>query len=86
MALLGFPSKDPQFFPQLFVFFFKLLHLCFKPFGLLLCAYAKFLDNLEDPPQTQEDDQRCYLLDGAIKNNIKNEGCSNHQGIEYVEL
>jgi hypothetical protein len=62
-------------------FMYLLLHIL----DLLFCANAELLDDLENSPQSQDDDKRSDLFENAVQDDVDNETGEDDESVEAVE-
>ncbi len=46
----------------------------------------KLLDDLKDAPEAADHHKRAGLFDGAVKEDVDDEGCDDDEGVKYVEF
>jgi hypothetical protein len=82
------PSKS-QFLvllDKLVLLLLELLKAFIHIFQLIFCTCGKFLDDLEDSPQSTDHDKGAGLFDRAAQENINDECCDDDAGVEDVEF
>lgn len=67
------------------VFTPKFLNLALHVFSPLLGSKTEFFNDLDDSPETQNNDQRGNLLDGTAQDNVGDETCEDDKGVKAVK-
>lgn len=64
----------------------ELLEPILQPFHLLVARDSQLLDDLEDAPETKDDDQRSDFFEDAAEDDVDEERHDDDEGVEAVKL
>lgn len=78
------PTTHPH--PQPLILLLQLLNPVLQPGHLLLGPDAELLDDLEEAPETQDDDEGGDFFEDAVQQHVGDEAGEDDEGVEDVEF
>lgn len=85
MLTLTCRCELPELVPQASILLLEPINLHLEVFHPLSACDAQLLDNLDKPPQTQDDNERCNLLDNTMRQDVDEKTGDNDCSIKDME-